>query len=130
VLFTYFLLAWHEGRSNRAKEIANGLYEGTKEKIASDFLLSPDPLAEKEAGFRRALSDRYAWFADYIVGEYHYKNGHRQKALEAYRSSYKFVWQLIQQGQPGVENSFFVKQLKERLRELGAADKPAGETEN
>ena len=130
MLFTYFLRAWHEGRKSEVNTAANGLYEGTKEKIAADFLLSPGSLAEKEAGFRRALSDRYAWFADYIVGEYHYKNGDRQKALEAYRRSYKVIRELIQQGQPGIENSLFVKQLTNKLRELGAADKPAEETEN
>lgn len=130
MLFTYFLRAWHDGRSSRAKELAKGLYEGSKEKIAADFLLSPDSLAEKEAGFRRALSDKYAWFADYIVGEYHYKNGDRKKALEAYQSSYKFIRELIQQGQPGIEKSMFVKQITNRLLKLGAADKPAGETEN
>ncbi len=130
MLFAYFLRAWHEGNNSEAKAAAGALTKGSKEQIAADFLLSPGSLAEKEAGFRRALSDGYAWFADYIVGEYHYKNGDRQKALEAYQRSYKFIRELIQQGQPGIEKSLFVKQLTNRLLKLGAADEPAEETEN
>ena len=130
MLFTFFLSVWHGGQSSEAKAAAEGLTEGSKEQIAADFLLSPASLVEKEAGFRRALSDKYAWFADYIVGEYHYKNGDRDKALEAYQSCYKFIRELIQRGQPGIGNSFFVRQLVARLRELGASDKPEEETEN
>jgi serine/threonine protein kinase len=130
MLFTFFLRAWHEGKSSEAKVVADGLYEDSKEKKAAEFLLSPASLAEKEAGFRRALSDRYAWFSDFIVGEHHYKNGDRKKALEVYRRSYKAIQQLMQQEQPGIENSLFARQLAARLRELGVADKPAGKTEN
>lgn len=130
MLFTFFLRAWSEGKNSEAKAVAEGLTEGSKEQMAAGFLLSPGSLAEREAGFRQALSDKYAWFADYIVGEYHYKNGDRDKALEVYRRGYKAIRQLIQQGQPGIEKSLFARQLVARLRELGAADKPAEETEN
>jgi serine/threonine protein kinase len=130
MLFTVFLRAWHEGKSSEAKAVADGLYEDSKEKKAAEFLLSPASLAEKKVGFRRALPDNYAWFADFIVGEYHYKNGDRQKALEAYRSGYKAIQQLIQQGQSGIGNSLFARQLVARLRELGVADKQVEKTEN
>jgi serine/threonine protein kinase len=130
MLFTFFLRAWHEGQNSEAIAAAGGLYGDSKEKMAAEFLLSPTSLAEKEAGFRRALSDKYAWFADFIVGEYHYKNGNREKALDAYRRGYTTIQQLMQQGQSGIDKSLFARQLTARLREFSAADKPAGETEN
>ena len=130
MLLTVFLRAWHEGKNSEAKAVADGLYEDSKEKRAAEFLLSPASLAEKEADFRRALSDKYTWFADFIVGEYHYKNGDRKDALDAYRRCYKAIQQLIQHGQSGIDKSIFARQLIARLRELDAADKPAGEIEN
>ncbi len=130
MLFTFFLRAWHEGKSSEAKAVADGLYEDSKEKMAAEFLLSPASIAEKEADFRRALPDNYAWFADFTVGEYHYKNGNRKKALDAYRLGYKSIQQLMQQGQPGIDKSLFARQLIARLRELDSAEKPAGKTEN
>ena len=130
MLFTFFLRAWHEGKSNEAKAVADGLYEDSKEKKAAEFLLSPTSLAEKETDFRRALPDNYAWFADFIFGEYHYKNGDHQKALEAYQRGYKAIQQLKQRSQAGIDNNLFARQLVARLRELGVADKPGEETEN
>jgi hypothetical protein len=130
MLLTFFLRAWHEGKNSEAKVVADGLYGDSKERMAADFLLSPTSLAEKEAGFRRALQDKYAWFADFIVGEYHYKNGNRKKALDSYRRGYQAIQQLMQQGQSGIDKSLFARQLIARLRELDSAEKPVGEIEN
>ncbi|MHC4560545.1 MAG: protein kinase domain-containing protein, partial [Planctomycetota bacterium] len=84
MLFTYFLLAWHKGWNNEAGAIADILYDACKEKKAVLFLLNTASLAEKETDFRRSLPEELTWFADYIIGEYHYKNSDHNKALQAY----------------------------------------------
>jgi serine/threonine protein kinase len=129
MLFTYFLGEWQKGRDSEAKQIAKLFVWDCTEKRAATFLLDPTPLADKEADFRRILSDEYAWLADFIIGEHHYKNGDRKKALEAYQRCYIAIRQLSKSNQRRVGN-WLVKQLRERLNELNAADKPAEETEN
>jgi len=131
-LFTSFLVEWQQGRNSEAKVIAkilSILFSDYKENRAAAFLVNPAPLAEKEADFRRALSDEYAWLADFIIGEYHYKEGNREKALEAYRRCYIAIRQLSKINQRRVSNWLAI-QLRDRLKELNVADKPAGETEN
>lgn len=130
-LFTSFLGEWQQGRNNEAKAIANILFilfSDCKEKKAAEFLLSSASLAEKESDFRQTLSDEYVWLADFIVGEYHYKNGNRKKALETYQRSYTAIQQLPESNQRRV-GVWLGRQLLARLHELGAADKPAEESE-
>ncbi len=130
-LFTTFLGEWQQGRNNEAKVIAKILFNSfrdSKEKKAAEFLLSPTSLDEKEADFRRSLSDEYIWLADFIVGEYHYKNGNRKKALETYQRCYGAIRQMPESNQKHV-GVWLARQLRARLGELGTADKPAGETE-
>jgi len=131
-LFYSFLGEWQKGRDNEAKAIAtilSSLFSDSKEERVAEFLLNPAPLAEKEAGFRRSFSDEYAWLADFIVGGYHYKEGDREKALDAYRRCYIAIRQLSESNQRRVGN-WLVTQLGNRLKELNVADKPTGETEN
>jgi len=73
VTFTLFLQAYRDGRSGEAKEIAGYFAKGSKEKMASEFLLDSKSLAEKESGFRRGLSDKSPWFVDFILGEHYLK---------------------------------------------------------
>ncbi|MBW8039044.1 MAG: protein kinase [Planctomycetes bacterium] len=128
-VFTFFLREWQQGRDIEAKKVADFLVEDCKEKKVAEFLLSPTSLAEKEADFRRSLSDEYAWLADFIVGEYHYKNGNMEEALETYQRCYTAIRQLPESNQKHV-GVWLATQLRARLGELGTADKPEGETEN
>ena len=122
VVFTFFLQAWHQDSVKQAKWTNNLLAKGCKEKKAAEFLLDTRSLEMKESAFRRDLSGQYAWFADFIVGEYHYKNGERDKALKAYKSSYAAIEQLIQKGQFGIDR-LLASRLMGRLDELNASDK-------
>ncbi|MHC4085011.1 MAG: protein kinase domain-containing protein [Planctomycetota bacterium] len=131
-IFKAFLGEWQQGRSSEAEAIAKILFNksfgDSKEQKVAEFLLSSASLAEKEADFRRSLTEEYAWLADFIVGEYHYKEGDRKKALEAYQSSYGAIKQMPESKQRGVSGWLAIL-LRARLGELGSADKPAGETE-
>lgn len=132
-LFTAFLGEWQQGRDSEAKAIAKILYNlfrDSKEKQAAQFLLNPGPLAEKESDFRQALTEEYAWLADFIVGEYHYREGNRKEALEAYQRCYGAIRQIPEDSRQGV-GVWLVRQLMARLGDLdnAGADKPAGETE-
>ncbi|NIP28159.1 MAG: protein kinase [Phycisphaerae bacterium] len=132
-LFTAFLGEWQQGRDSEAKAIAKILYNlfrDSKEKQAAQFLLNPSPLAEKESDFRRALTEEYAWLADFIVGEYHYREGSRKEALEAYQRSYGAIKQMPEDSRQRV-GVWLVRQLMARLGDLDnvGADKPAGEKE-
>lgn len=122
--FTFFLQAWHQGRTSQAKSISNILAKGCKEQKAAVFLLDPASLAEKETVFRQSLSDEYTWFADYIIGEYHYKNGDRKKALQAYQRSYDAIQELSQSNKLGVDK-WLITQVLAKLDELNAADRSA-----
>ena len=133
-LFTVFLGEWQQGRNSEAKVIANilfNLFSDSKEQKIAEFLLNPSPLAEKESDFRRSLSDEYSWLADFIVGEYHYKEGDRKKALEVYQQCYGAIKQMPESNQQHV-SVWLAKQLLARLHDLDDAGtgKPAGETEN
>jgi serine/threonine protein kinase len=139
-IFKAFLGEWQQGRSSEAEAIAkilfnksfilfNKSFSNSKEQKVAEFLLSSASLAEKEAEFRRSLSDEYSWLADFIVGEYHYKEGDRKKALEVYQQCYGAIQQMPESKQRRVGNWLAVL-LRARLGELGSADKPAGQTEN
>lgn len=131
-LFTVFLGEWQQGRNSEAELVAKilfNLFRDSKEKKVAEFLLNPTPLAEKESDLRQALSDEYTWLADFIVGEYHYKNGNRKKALETYQQCYGAIRQLPESKQRHVSN-WLATQLRARLGELSSADKPVGGTEN
>jgi hypothetical protein len=92
------------------------------------FLFNPSPVAEKENSFRQAFSDEYRWFTEFIIGENHLKNGSRKEALQAYKRSYDAIPQSSQGGGLDVD-SWLVGQVKTRLKEFNADDKPTEESE-
>jgi hypothetical protein len=100
------------------------LSEGSKERKAAGFLINPMPVAEKEADFRQALSGDNGWFAEFIIGENHLRNGNRKQALEAYKRSKEAVERASQSGDLGIDG-LMIEQVKTRLEELNAADEPA-----
>ena len=120
--FTYILQAWREGRNKDAYTMARYLDDSSKEKKAAVFLLDAAPLAKKQTRFVQALSGD-AWFADFIVAEHYLKDGNRQRALEAYQRSYQAIEQLSQNTQHAADR-LLIDQVKARLYELNAADKP------
>jgi len=92
--FTYFLQAWHEGRTQLARWAASHLPDGSKEKRAAAFLLDPTSFAQKEREFRDALSDGHLWFVEYVIGEHHRRHGNQQEAIKAFQRSYEAIQQL------------------------------------
>jgi hypothetical protein len=132
--FIRFLEAWREGLSTKTQWMAkyptyvDSLSEGSREKKATSFLLNSKPLAEKEAEFREELSDEYTWFADFIIGEHHLKNGNRQEAIVVYQRSYAAIYKMSPSEQLKVDRWLAVW-LVSRLDELKAAYMPAEESE-
>ena len=123
-VFNFFLEAWRQGRNQQAEFVFRFLSEGSKEREAARFLINPNPVAEKEADFRQALSGDNSWFAEFIIGESHLRNGDRKEALEAYKRSNEAVGQASQSGGLSVAG-LLVEQVKRRLEELDTVDEPA-----
>jgi hypothetical protein len=88
IAFSYFLQVWHSERGQWAAWAAASLPPTTKEGRAAAFLRNPQPIAQKEAAFRQALSSEPLWFTEFIVGEQHRKDGNRTEALKAYQRSH------------------------------------------
>lgn len=120
-----FLDAWGEGESERARLVAGFVGDGSKEKAGAMFLLDPRSLPEKERDFRNGLSDESGWFADFVIGEQHLKNGYKKEALEAYRRSHRAIQQLPQNGQ-SIFDRLLIDRIKTRLYDLTVADKVVG----
>jgi len=99
------------------------LNDGSKEKKAAFFLLDPNSLAKKESRFVQALSGECAWFADFIVAEHYLKDGNHQQAIEAYQRSCHAIEKLPPDSQHAGDQ-LLIDQVKARLYELNAADKP------
>ena len=127
--FTYILQAWRDGRNKDAFAMSRYLNDGSKEKKAAFFLLDPAPLAKKETDFVKALSGGYVWFADFIVAEHYLKDENRQRALEAYQRSYQAIEQLSQSSRSAGDR-LLMDQVRARLYELNAADKPSEKVGN
>jgi hypothetical protein len=123
--FISFLDVWRAGRAREATQIARYLVGNTKEREAAIFLLDPALLSEKEAGFRESVGDGSAWFADFIIGEHHLKDGNRKEALAALQRSYDDIRELGKTSQPDFERAFEV-QIITRLYELSMAETQAG----
>ena len=122
--FNFFLLAWHTGREKQVAIAFSCLSRGSKEYKAAEFLLNPAPLDKKEPIFRQALSEQYPWFVDFILGEYHLKTGNHKAALDAFQHSYEAIQQLPQSDRSNVDG-WLVTQLRNRLSELNALNKPS-----
>ena len=135
--FLHFLKAWREGRYGFAGWTARFLTDGSKEKKGAAFLLDPNSLAKGDADFRKALLDENVWFADFILGEYYFKNGNHKEALEAYQRSYQAIRQLSgfedlqKDGQERSPRSnqldvyeLLEMQVKARLYDLNVSEKP------
>ncbi len=114
--FTHILELVHEGHIAKAEFLSRIFPDGSKELIAAVFLISRGSLEEKEAGFRRRLGEEQTGFADFIIGEHHLKDGNKEKALIAYRNSYRTLQKMRANNQP-VE-TWLINLVEARLYEL------------
>jgi serine/threonine protein kinase len=115
--FTRFLEAWQEGRNDDAKRIASFFAKNSKEQKGALFLLNPESL---EADFIRK-SPKEEWFAYFIIGENHLKNGRQKEALKAYQYSFEASRKLSHENQSDFDK-FINNQIKARLYELTAVN--------
>jgi tetratricopeptide (TPR) repeat protein len=122
--FNMFLEAWRQNNISRAGLVFGYMSEGSKEKKAARFLADSSPVADKESDFRRSISDEDSWFAEFIIGESHLKNGSRKEALEAFKRSYEAVGQSLRADKSGADGWIY-EQLEKRLEDLSSADKSA-----
>ena len=128
VTFNFFLLTWQTGLNKQVQTIASkSLSRGSKEYTAAQFLLDPRPLTEKEPIFRQALADRWLWFVEFVLGEYHIKNGDRKTALDAYQRSQQAIQQLPESDRSNVDG-WLLAQLRTRINELTNQDNEASKT--
>lgn len=121
--FTNILELLHKGSVSEADRRSRVLAKDSKEHIAATFLVSRQPLKDKEAEFRRLLGEEQAGFADFIIGEHHLKDGNKEQALNAYKICYQTLQKMRADNQP-VE-TWLVNLVEARLYELTAkAQKP------
>jgi len=128
-VFTFFLEAWRQSRNPQAALVLSFLSDGSREQKAARFLFDPSPVAQKEAAFRQALGDENDWFTEFIIGENHLKNGSRNEAIKAFKRSFEAVPQPAPGNGMGAD-SWLLGQLKTRLDDLNAVNKPMTENEN
>jgi hypothetical protein len=114
--FTHILELVHKGRIAEAEFLSRIFPGGSKELIAARFLVGPQPLKDKEAGFRRRLGEEQTEFVDFIIGEHHLKDGNKGQALSAYRNSYQTLQKMQADNRP-VE-TWLINLVEARLYEL------------
>jgi tetratricopeptide (TPR) repeat protein len=127
--FSMFLEAWRQNDVSRAGLVFGYMSKGSKEKKAARFLADSKPVADKESDFRRSISEENSWFAEFIIGESHLKNGNRKEALEAFKRSYESVSQSSRGDKSGAD-AWILEQLEQRLQDLSSADKPVEADKN
>ena len=115
--FMFFMDNWHEGRDEQARGIAmTFLTAECKEKKGAHFLSDPVPFEQKEGAFRVSLGEDSLWFADFIAGEYFYREGAGQKALVCYRKG------MVGMREAGKDRDkseqWLLSQMKARIDEL------------
>jgi serine/threonine protein kinase len=118
--FTNILELLRQGRVAAAEKGSRILAIGSKERIAEAFLVSSQPLKDKEAEFRRLIGEEKAWFADFIVGEHHLNDGNNEQAIIAYKNSFQALQKMEADNKP-VE-TWLVNLVKARLYELTATE--------
>ena len=116
MVFNHLLELLHSGRVAEVEYKSRVFANGSKELIAATFLVSPQPLEDKEVKFRQRLGEEQAGFADFIIGEHHLKDGNKEQALNAYRNSYHSLQKMRADNRP-VE-TWLINLVEARLYEL------------
>jgi len=87
------------------------------------FLISPQPLKDKEVNFRRQIGEEQAGFADFVIGEHYMKDGNKEQALNAYRNSLQTLQKRKAENKPF--EPWLINLAEARLYELtSTAEKP------
>ena len=81
------------------------------------FLLDPKPLVEKEAAFHQEIPDDSSWFADFVIGEQHLRNGYHEEGIKACKRSYETIQKLSENNLPFFDK-LLIGQVKARLYDL------------
>jgi hypothetical protein len=118
--FINILELLRQGQIGQANYMCGYFEDGSRELIAAVFLISPQPLKDKEVEFRRLLGEEQAWFADFIIGEHHLKDRNKEQAISVYRSSFQAIQKMRANNQP-VE-TWLVNIVEARLYELTTTD--------
>jgi len=124
--FLTFLEAWHK-EDGRAGWLAQLLSDNSKERAAAAFLLNPQQSAANEERFRRSLPPQLQWFADFIIGEIHFKDHNENEALKAYKRSEGAISRLRRDAASSRDiwlssDMLLESKLKARLYELSIVD--------
>ncbi len=83
--FLLFLERLHDGRRAEARNFAEQIRPGSRERIAVAFLLYPKPLMEQEATLLENLGSNQTAFLAFIFAERHRQNQDKDGAAAAYR---------------------------------------------
>jgi hypothetical protein len=73
--------------------------------------------SDKEDQIHKSFSGERAWFADFIIGERRLMDGDRDRALEAFWSSYESIKQLPHEPRPAFDE-LMIDFVKARLYDL------------
>lgn len=121
--FMNFLENWRLNLNNKADLAMHFLSMGSKEQQAAAFLSDSKPVAEKESQFRRASSEDYEWFAEFIIGEDYLKNNDPEKALEAFQRSNEALPKMPQANISKCDG-WLIGQVRIRLQQFRDANGP------
>ena len=98
--FTNILELLRKGRIAEAEKRSRIFAKGSREFVAAVFLVSPQPLKDKEVEFRRRIGEEQVGFADFVIGEHYLKDGNKEQALNAYRNSFKTLQKIQADNKP------------------------------
>jgi len=118
VLFFLFLELWHDDKLPRAQGAVAHFPQQSVERSGAVFLLDPRPLGEKREPLLGKLMAERPSFAEFLIGEYHLKNGNKQAAIEAYN-------RCLETGQGASEyDDWFRNRATRKLNELLGREMP------
>ena len=118
--FINILELLREGRIAEAEKRSHIFAKGSKEFVAAIFLVSPQPLKDKEVEFRRRISEEQVGFADFVIGEHYLKDGNKEQALNTYRNSFKALQKMKADNKPF--EPWLINLVEARLYELTTTD--------
>jgi predicted Ser/Thr protein kinase len=122
--FINILELLREGRIAEAEKRSHIFAKGSKEFVAAVFLVSPQPLKDKEAEFRRRIGEEQVGFADFAIGEHYLKDGNKEQALNAYRNSFKTLQKMKADNKPF--EPWLINLVEARIYELTTTDEKPG----
>jgi hypothetical protein len=122
--FINILELLREGQVAKAKTGISVLAKDSRERIAAAFLVSPQPLKDKEVEFRRRIGEEQVGFADFVIGEHYLKDGNKEQALNTYRNSFKTLQKMKADNKPF--EPWLINLVEARLYELTTTDEKPG----